>query len=327
MEILKKRWPLILLLVCVVAMGVWAKILADERDHLNAEIANLRQNLNKEKQEDKALKEKIQANEAELQKIKDFFNQKANSEQKSLEDIKRQYANEYEKLMQLKQQRDDLKNSSAKGSVAGVKDQIKVNQDLIASLENQLKEFNAGEKDVNNEEKTAVKNKDLEAKEAQNTLNVQIRQTEAVIKDTRSQITFWRKRNSDINQAAKLKDYETTLAEQTQLLQSLQSKKLEVSADARTASGYIKNRASAEKEDLKDNEAQIRDRISRAKAEVKRLQDQTHGIDKENEAVSAQLQQVEAQYQQQLTKVRALMEAYQRERQALEQTQKNSNHQ
>lgn len=316
------RGPIVLLLLATIGLGIRVKFLTDQLDEAKNEVATLHKSLNSEKQADQTLKDKLQSAEQELQKAHDFYHQTQQNEQQGLEDLAHQYSSEYAKLIQLKQKMDDAKSQQKKNDLETPQEHLKNNQESLRDLEHQLKELNTGKTEVSAEENKAIQRKNQESKVARAEIDAQIKEAQAAVKETQNQISYWQKHPRDINQTAKLKSYESTLADQRQALQNLLAQKQDISETANKNTDYIKNSASAEKENLKDSEGQLREQIARIREENKNLEGQIKTGQRDNSAADSKFRQAESLYQQQFVKVQNLQAAYQKQKQLLDQASK-----
>jgi chromosome segregation ATPase len=259
--------------------------------------------------------------EQKLQQAQGIVSAQKNSAVSELESLTNQMESEKVRLQALNQKISDLKNQLG-GSDPDTQARLVRLKNLTADLEARLKVAQAAEKDVGQLSDVALKNTKAQVQYQTQTINTQIQGQDELIKATKDQLGFWRKQKGNVNQAAKVEEYQQQLAEQTQVLQQLRAQKISLAQANQNQSSEIKQEAGQEKETIKSSEAQLQDQLRRAQQDLKTLQEYQNSSQKSIDDVKNRIHQVQEAYNVEYAKYQTLQESLKKKQAEVDQLKK-----
>jgi chromosome segregation ATPase len=288
-------------LLTAVTVGSWALYEAKLRDQLSEKIKVSSVLVDSLKKENEQQKVQIANLTSALHQAQEQIHAQQSAGEHEVQDLKKQIEHETSLLENLRQKITDLQEELRNGD-AGLATRIQEQKSLINDLQSRIKKSEAAQKEVSQVSGEIVKNNKDQTQYHMTTLNSQIKDQESLVKQVQAQLNFWRKRRGDINQSAKVEEYQQQLSNQQQVLLQLKAQNQGQTLD-------IRQQADQEKQDIKASENQLQDQLQRTQKDLKDLQDFQNNEQKSKNDLKNRFTQAKTEYASEYSKYQMLVES------------------
>jgi chromosome segregation ATPase len=295
-------------LLTAVTVGSWAFYEAKLRDQLSEKIKVSSVLVDSLKKENEQQKVQIANLTSALHQAQEQIHAQQSAGEHEVQDLKKQIEHETSLLQNLRQKIADLQEELQNGD-AGLATRIQEQKSLINDLQSRIKKSEAAQKEVSQVSGEIVKNNKDQTQYHMTTLNSQIKDQESLVKQVQAQLNFWRKRRGDINQSAKVEEYQQQLSNQQQVLLQLKAQKVNLSQTNQGQTLDIRQQADQEKQDIKASENQLQDQLQRTQKDLKDLQDFQNNEQKSKNDLKNRFTQAKTEYASEYSKYQMLVES------------------
>ncbi|HWU42847.1 MAG TPA: hypothetical protein VN132_05385 [Bdellovibrio sp.] len=197
--------------------------------------------------------------------------------------------------------------------------QIASRDEQIQDLLSGSRDFRSAEQSLNQRAAQELRNQSSAAQLARDQLDENIRQQEALIKQTEEDLDTWKYNfGYVVEQEAHLAELSALLEAQKQRLQDMRTQRLEISATALSQSQAVNNSVQETASSYSDSQDAIYDEVNSLREEIRRLEQQRNQVHTSQMSLNSQVNQAQRDVRDQSQQVQNLQDSLQQKVQELQ---------